>query len=69
MKITLHRFCYICCRPSQVEVDRDQYFRWKSDRKHLMAQEVFKDLTAGERETIISGAHEKCFDEAFKERE
>lgn len=64
--------CPLCGKPSKVVVDKEQYEAWvlgRLKRKPSVThsvQVIFSDLSAGERETLISGCHEECFDKAFR---
>lgn len=63
--------CLLCGKPSAVVVDADRWAEYERGlRERLPAathgiQVLFPDLTPGERETLISGSHEACFDRAF----
>ena len=48
-----------------IEIDHWNLVRWRDGYK---IQDAMPDLTPGQRELIISGTCEKCFDEMFKER-
>ena len=54
--------CPICGLVSRVMVPTAALLRW---RNGAFAQDAFPMLSAGERETVISGAHEACFDAVF----
>lgn len=59
----IQRPCFLCGMMSEtVELDERDVERWRDGE---MVQHVWPNLTPGQRETIISGAHEKCFDEVF----
>ena len=67
--VTVNAVCPFCNEPSQVKnVPRKELYKWML-RTGPFIQDALPMLTDGERETIISGSHEKCFDEAFAEEE
>jgi hypothetical protein len=63
--------CMLCGKDAEIELTEDQYNRYKASQKHvgLYIQEALSELTSGQREFLISGTHEQCFDDAFKEEE
>jgi hypothetical protein len=48
------------------QLDADKVARWQAGE---FVQDVFPDMSAGEREALVSGTHAKCFDEMFPEDE
>lgn len=40
---------------------------WNSNGRPNLVQQAFPKWTAGQRETLLTGTHEVCFDEAFAE--
>lgn len=60
--VELQMTCPFCGKPSSIVVDKERFERWQAG-EHV--QLVWPELTPGERETLISGAHEACFDRAF----
>ena len=64
-KVKLTFTCPFCNKPSSVVVDRNRYDDWAAGNGYV--QTVFPELSAGERETLINGSHEECFDNAFPE--
>lgn len=42
---------------------------WNSNGRPSLIQHAFPSLTAGQRETILTGAHEVCFDRTFADDE
>ena len=64
---TIHRWCAICKKPSEVkDCSREGVEEW-SLGTGLYVQQAFPNKSADERETILSGAHGTCFDEEFTE--
>ena len=54
----------ICCRQIKVvEVNKDGYIRWQVGEAHI--QDALPELSAGDRELLISGVCSTCFDEMF----
>lgn len=58
--------CIGCGETSQVTVEVADFLRW---RLGAYAQDVWPQWTAGERELLISGTHDACFDAMFAEPE
>lgn len=73
MNVNVISTCQLCGKPSSVIVDAERYDRFIEGQRTgepagvSGVQVLFPELTAGQRETLISGSHESCFDEAFKE--
>lgn len=66
--VTVSAVCPFCKLKSEVQnVPRRELYKWM--RGNGFIQDALPMLSAGERETLISGSHEKCFDEAFAEEE
>jgi hypothetical protein len=61
--VEIHSECILCGLASVVTAPIEGYKKWLDG---AMVQEAFPELPAGQRETIQSGMHEKCFDEAFE---
>lgn len=60
--VTIEKTCIICMDSTRIELDLDRYNRWISGE---FAQNVWPEWTAGQRELLISGTHEVCFDNVF----
>lgn len=59
--------CVFCDRFSELYgVDKDAYIRWRSG---AYIDDAFPGMTAGERETLITGAHKDCWEETFGSNE
>lgn len=54
--------CIVCRKPGEIVLTEDQYNRLKSG---AAIQEALPELTADERELLISGIHPNCWDEMF----
>lgn len=62
--------CPLCGRLSYLYLEEELAVRildWDREGRQGYIQDVFPELTIAQRETIISGCHDKCFDEAFEE--
>lgn len=64
--------CWFCNEPADLAVDSPEMaaavLDWianRHQRPHI--QDAFPQLTAGEREMILNGSHEACFDAAFSD--
>jgi hypothetical protein len=67
--VTVQRFCDFCNRMSQVgPLKREEVDRWNLAQGDFV-QDIWPNLSAADREIIISGSHDKCFDSAFPEEE
>jgi hypothetical protein len=57
--------CMLCGRPAAVDqLDPARLARWQDGE---FVQDVFPDLSASEREVLVSGSHAECFEAAFPE--
>ena len=63
MMITLYTNCPFCGKRQYVTVEQKDYDRYV---KGEHAQKAFPYLTPAEREIIISGICEECWDKMFK---
>jgi hypothetical protein len=66
--------CMLCGQPSSVDIADVRVAEKVKGYLHARGafasvQQEFPMLTVGQRETLVSGSHEQCFDEAFKEDE
>lgn len=68
-KITVDRYCVVCGKPSHVEVDEDTYLTYMADKRDGKSaathdvQVLFPDLSSGDRDILISGTHDECWNE------
>ena len=60
--------CKICKKIIYIEATEKQWSEWHSKNRRLI-QEIFPELTAGERELIRIGFCETCFDSLFGQEE
>lgn len=58
--------CLDCKKEVKLPVTNEQYARWEGG---VFAQNAFPQLNAGERELIMSGTCNECFDRIFKGQE
>lgn len=62
----IERFCPHCHKPHTIEVNESQYLDWMAGKNIQIA---FPDLSADQRELLISGICPECWDEIFKEED
>jgi len=58
--------CIECKDLKQVKVGMEAYKKWQNG---LYIQDAFPELSAGDRELMISGICGECYDKMFKEEE
>lgn len=58
--------CRICQKQVQFPVNKMQYEWW---RRGMPVQNAFPEMSAGNREFLISRTCETCFDKMFEEEE
>lgn len=58
--------CMGCDKSSRFELDKDDVDRWRAGE---YIQNVWPDMTAEDRETMISGFHAECFDALFADED
>ena len=63
MNITITSRCPFCGRYTHIMVDHEQYERCIFDK--ALIQDVFPNLSATDRETLISGMCPECQEEIF----
>ena len=56
--------CTVCGQYEMWSLDRDSVMRWHEGEN---IQRVFPDMSAGDREILISGTHPACWDKLFGE--
>jgi hypothetical protein len=66
--VTLFYHCISCDNPSTVIVNKEKFDTWKAGHGGFI-QDVFPELSPGDREILISGTHSECFDAMFAEEE
>lgn len=58
------RPCHMCGKTHKILLDKDAFQAWYGG---VHAQVAFPDMTPGQREILISGTCEPCWDRLFKE--
>lgn len=61
-KIKIFVNCHMCDKKHTVEVFEEDFHRWEAGE---LIQDAMPYLEAGERELLISGTCESCFDHLF----
>jgi hypothetical protein len=64
--ITVSKTCTWCNKPAEVTVTEFDYKRWRSGTH---AQHAFAEMSADDREMLISGTPPACWDEMFSDTE
>lgn len=62
--IKLHRTCMLCMKPSSVDVPRSVLVKMSSGED---VQSAWPESTPAQREIVITGTHESCFDDLTAE--
>lgn len=55
--------CFHCGETNIIITDEPAFLKWYN--REMFAQDAFPDLTAEERELIISGTHPECWNKIF----
>lgn len=63
MKITIENACSFCGVISAIKVEKDHYFNWTAGQ---LAQKAFPELSASQREILISGICKDCQKRIFQ---
>jgi hypothetical protein len=58
--------CMECGQSSLIELDASAFARWQAG---AFVQDAFPDMSAPERETLITGTHSACWDAIFADEE
>lgn len=64
MKISISTTCSYCHKKHIVNVEEQDYRDWTYKKR--LAQECFPYLSSAERELLISGTCEECWNKMFK---
>jgi hypothetical protein len=64
-KLSIQVKCHSCNKNTSLDVDEQSYLSWKKGEK--LIQKALPDLTAEQRELLISQTCGFCFDEMWKE--
>jgi hypothetical protein len=54
--------CVVCGVSSDLQLDEEKLIQWHYGA-HI--QDVFSELTPSERELIVTGTHDECWDQLF----
>ena len=65
--ITLNVVCVKCGTDHAIQADRDNYNSWKSGEFYI--QDALRELSADEREMLISGICPACWERQFGDDE
>lgn len=57
--------CKSCHKRRTLQLPLNGYLAWRHGLKHI--QDALPQIPAGDRELLVSGMCEKCFDSAFAE--
>ena len=60
--VRVEKQCRVCHQLAIVEVPREQFIAWRNGE---LAQLAFPQLSADEREMLISGTHPECWEKLF----
>jgi hypothetical protein len=63
---TILRTCMLCGQPSEVDVPAQGLWNWEHGE---FVQKAFPGLSPAERETVMNGSHDVCFNVAFREED
>lgn len=58
--------CMVCDKTSYLEVEEESIILWQNG---ALIQDVFPDLTPSQRELLLTGTHDVCWDLLFKEED
>lgn len=62
MKMSIEKKCPFCCTLTSIEVNLTKYEKWQNGES---IQKAMPELSATERETLISGLCPKCIAKFF----
>lgn len=62
--------CMWCQKPSSLTMTEEQLARYESTKRNGgTIQDALPEMSAGDREMLITGTHEACFDSIFADEE
>lgn len=67
LELTKELTCQCCRKKVVVKVPLEGYLRWRNGLQHI--QDAMPQVSEGDREMLVSGICESCFDGIFKEDE
>lgn len=56
--------CIVCHKTTKLTIPRERFDRWQ---KGEMVQRAFYYMSSSERELLMTGIHEECWDSMFAE--
>lgn len=65
--VQVSRTCFRCNKTSEITVDAEGFRRWQEEG--VFIQDALPEVPAGDRELLISGTCDPCFQELFPEEE
>jgi len=71
--ITVTKTCIACGKPASVEVDSERYNLWVEGRRMQApsrthsVQAIFPEMSPSDREILISGTHDECWQKMWGE--
>lgn len=64
VNVSVRGGCLLCEQPSGVKgVPVNGFIDWYTGRKQI--QDALPEMSVGDREVLVSGTHDACFNEAF----
>lgn len=62
--VMVTKTCVVCDQDSGILVPREGYEKWQAG---AFVQDAFPDMSAADREVLVSGTHDKCWNEMYDE--
>lgn len=62
--VTISGECFLCGKPSTVEMPAEAYTKWTGG---MLIQRAWPEASAGDRELAMTGSHDDCFNAEFEE--
>lgn len=67
-KVKLTFFCIWCQKLNEITVDKEKWELFLQPNSPFV-QDIWPEMSMADRETLISGSHDACFDAMFPEDE
>lgn len=64
--VTVHADCPVCKARSFIRVPTEPFMEWWVN--NIPVVEALPDLTDGQRQILIDGTHEECYEQLLRER-
>lgn len=64
--VVLTKKCMLCHKQVKLTLDRQRFWSWQQG---TFVQDAFPEMSAGERELLLTGIDDSCFKKLFKEEE